>query len=131
MARQVGGGQFLITTSPSLINCPKCARPVMAGTVRGLDEHVDTAMLNQLGELMALLEGRATFNLRGDVLSHRNQERIRGGRRDAPVLARHACKDTPEQHLDPAWVEAATAVVVQACGGVVVGNDKITQDPPF
>ena len=131
MTRQTSSGPFSITTAPSLINCPRCNRPVMAATVRGLDEHLDTAMLNPLGELAALLEGRRTFDLRGDYIGLRNKEKIASGKRDSPVVARHACKDTPPEHMDPAWMEAAIMIVVQACGGVIVGSDVGPSEPPF
>lgn len=131
MTRQTSAGPFSITTAPSLINCPKCHRPIMAATVRGLDEHLDTAMLNPMGELMALMEGRRTFDLRGDYIGLRNKEKIAAGHRDAPVVARHACKDVPREHLDPAWMEAAIAIVVNACGGVIVGHDVTPTNPPF
>ena len=127
---QVSPGPYLITTSPSLIKCGKCGRPVLAATVQGLDRHIDTACLTQLGELAVLLEGRTTFNLRHDVLSVRGPDKIRAGTRGAPVLAQHACKDTPEEHIDPAWSLAAMALIIEAVGGVIVG-EKIAHVPPF
>jgi hypothetical protein len=132
MPHQTSAGPYLITTSPSLINCSKCRAPVMAATVAGLDRHIDTACLTQLGELEVLMAGRDTFNLNGDRLSVRNPEKIRAGNYTHPVMAEHRCgSPIPREHIDPAWLEAATAIVVQACGGVIVGNDKIAFQPPF
>src|SRR5688572_22230437 len=125
MPRQVSTGPHAITTSPSLVNCPRCHRPVMAATVAGLDEHIDTAALNEVGELVALCEGRATFELRRDYLMHRDPSKIRYGKRDAPVLARHVCRDTPAEHIERAWEAAGAAFVIQAIGGVVINSDSV------
>jgi hypothetical protein len=132
MPRQTSSGPHLISTSPSLIKCRKCGQPVMACTVSGMDRHIDPAALTQAGELAVLLSGRATFSLRGDTVFSRTPEKIRSGDRRYPVLPEHRCGATiPEQHLDPVWMEAATAIVIQACGGVVVGKDTIAYEPPF
>lgn len=131
MARQVSNGPYAITTAPSLITCQKCRRSVLAATVHGLDVHIDTATLNPVGEMVALIEGRATYGLRGDRLYERMPEKIRAGNTDgAPVMAQHACKPVPPEHIDQAWSLAATAIVIQAIGGVVV-NGTAYAEPPF
>ncbi len=131
MPRQLSAGPHLITTTPSLITCRRCSRPVLAATVGGLDVHVDTACLNEAGEVMALIEGRSTYNLVGERLYRRGPEKIREGGRTAPVLGKHSCAPVPDEHIDPVWSEVATAIIVHACGGVIVNETKIAFLPPF
>lgn len=132
MTRNVGGRDHLITTAPSLIKCPRCHRPVLAATVGGIDRHVDTATLNPTGELAALLAGRSSFELHGEVLVRRGPEKIRAGHPGAPVLADHSCDPVPDSHVEHAWTAAAMALVIQAVGGVVVGGDRTSSTtPPF
>ena len=100
-------GPYLITTSPSLTTC-RCGLPVLAATVVGLDRHVDTAALNDWGELAALLAGRKTYELHGEQLVPRSSERLREGRpADTPVLADHACTITPDEHVDDTFMGKA------------------------
>jgi ribosomal protein S27E len=132
MARQTSTGPYLVTEAPSLINCRKCGRAIMAATVGGMAVHIDTATLNPVGELAALMQGRSTYNLRGDHLFRRHPEQIRAGDRRLPVLAKHACTDTPPEHIDPAFAEVAVALIVHACGGVIVQpTQQIAHVPPF
>lgn len=84
-------GPHLITTTPSLTACHRCRLPLLAATVGGLDRHIDPQPLQQAGELAALLAGRTTYDLRGELLIRRTRWRIAGGRRDLPVLAEHYC----------------------------------------
>ena len=130
MTRNVSGREHLITTAPSLIQCQTCHRPVLAATVGGLDRHIDTACLNPAGELAALLSGRSTYEMRNDMLVRRGPEKIRAGSPGAPVLAEHSCAPVPENHIEHAWTAAAVATVIQAVGGVVVG-DTASFTPPF
>lgn len=132
MARQTSSGPHLVTETPSLITCAKCRAPVMAATVGGLAWHIDTVAINQLGEFDVLMQGRATFNLSGDRLWQRSPEKIASGKSAQPVLPEHKCgRVVPDAHMDHAWLEAATAIVIKACGGVVVGGETIAFQPPF
>jgi hypothetical protein len=115
-----------------LINCQKCRHPVMASTVSGLPRHIDISALTMAGELAALLEGRATFSLYGERLWRRNAEQIASGRRDYPVFREHRCGPAvPDEQVDSVWMETAMAIVIHACGGVIVSSGKIAFEPPF
>lgn len=132
MPRTVSNGPHLITTSPSLITCPICHRPVLAATVGGLDRHVDPATLNDSGELAAVLEGRATYFLATeDYLVRRTVEHIRGASVQRPVVADHTCRSVDPRHVDEAWTQYAVALISHLLGGSVIpaGDDGGT--PPF
>lgn len=130
MTRQLSAGPHLITTSPSLTTCWRCKRPVMAATVGGLDFRIDTACLNRLGEFDALVRNLATFELHGEILVRRYGEKISGPWPAYPVMAEHACKPIPAAHTDPAWEQAAAALIVMALGGTVVKRND-GEHPPF
>lgn len=127
--RVVSGGPFLITTVPTLTICRRvvdhrngrmCKRPVLAATVGGLDRHVDTATLNDVGELAALIEGRATYALVAqDYLSRRTVHDISAGAPKRPVLADHTCKEIPDHHIEQAWTLAAQALLQNALGATL------------
>lgn len=130
MPRTVSPGPFLITTSPSLITCRRCNRPVLAATVGGLDRHVDTATLNDVGELAALVEGRATYSLVAeDYLSRRSVHDIAAGPAKRPVLAEHSCTPTPDHHVNHAWTLVAQALLSSVLGVTVPTGANVT--PPF
>jgi hypothetical protein len=82
---------------------------------------------------VALLAGKATYWLRGDYLARRNPEAITAGfPADRPVMAEHRCgQPVAPEHINEVWTEVATAIVVRACGGVIVGNATIAHFPPF
>lgn len=130
MARNVSAREYLITTTPSLITCRLCGSPLLAVTVGGIDRHIGTACLNPAGELAALLAGRSTFELHGEVLVRRYPEKILAGKPGAPVLADHSCDRVPDHHIEHAWTAAAMATVIAAVGGVVIG-DTASFTPPF
>jgi hypothetical protein len=133
MPAQRSSGPYLITTTPSLINCRTCGGPVMAATIRGMDTYVDTACLTQMGELVALMAGKRTYGLRAaDYFVHRGPEAIRAGFPNAyPVMAEHRCgHPVVAEHINSVWSEVATAIVVHAVGGVIVGQ-KTAHVPPF
>lgn len=120
--RNVSGGPHLITTAPSLTVCRRCKRPVLAATVGGIDRHVDTATLNDVGELAALIEGRATYALVAhDYLSRRTVHDISAGAPKHPVLADHVCKEIPDHHIEHAWTLAAKALAISALGATIPG----------
>lgn len=139
MVRQVSSGPYSITTAPSLTICRKivnrrtgdmCKRPVLAATISGFDTHVDTATLNDSGELAALLEGRRTYALVAqDYLARRTALNIAAGPPKKPVLAEHACRAVPDHHIDPAWTLAARALIYSALG-VEEPVDNDTETPP-
>lgn len=127
MVRQLSNGPHFITTSPTVTTCHRCRRPVLAATVTGLDRHVDLATLTAEGELMALLERRATYELRGERLIRRTTLHIGNGERACPVLADHACKPVPEHLVDHVWDEVAVALARRLLGAAPVLPDN----PPF
>lgn len=130
MARQVSSGPHSITTAPSLTTCRSCNSPVLAATVRGLDEHVDTATLNDAGELAALLDGRRTFSLVAeDYLSLRTALDIAAGPPKRPVLAQHGCRVVPDTQIAHEWTLAAVALVYSALG--VEAPSNLPAEPPF
>ena len=132
MPRQVSPGPFLITTAPSLITCRRCKQPVLAATVGGMDVHVDTATLNDVGELAALIEGRTTYELvTADYLVRRSTHHISAGPAKHPVLATHSCAPTPEHHVNHAWTLAAQALLSTALGLTVSPDGASDDDPPY
>jgi len=121
-------GPHLITTAPKLINCRDCGRPLLAVTVGGLDRHVDPAPLTELGELVALLAGRTTYDLSGPMADHlirRNVHRI-AAERSRPVIATHACVPPEQGHVDHGHLDRAAGLVRRLLGGQVVDQ---TGDP--
>jgi len=132
MVRKVSPGEFLITTPPSLTKCRKCHRPVLAATIGGLDHHVDTGTLNDVGELAALMEGRPTYELvTEDYLVRRTVHHINAGPARHPVLAEHGCTHIPDHHIDHAWTLAAQALIFSALGATVPVDGATTSTPPF
>lgn len=96
--------------------CPRCKHPVLSG----LDDdnaartaHADPTPINAIGEALALLSGRATFDLTsGDgkkQLWRRDQWNI-AGRRKYPVLPEHRCGQPLDAHAEqvPAAARYAT-----------------------
>jgi hypothetical protein len=89
------------TRSAKAVRCRTCRRSVLRGISAdwgGLSVDVDPAPLSRLGEVLALLADRATFELRwlGDryEIDRRDQFRIRGnpaGTNGVDVLVRHDC----------------------------------------
>lgn len=91
--------------------CPRCKKPILSG----LDDdnaartaHADPTPINPVGEAIALLSGRATFDLTSTngkkQLWRRDQWHI-GRRRTHPVLPEHRCGqplDAHTEHLPPA-----------------------------
>lgn len=73
--------------------CPRCRW----WTVVGLDHFrcarevaLDPVELDEVGEAIALVTGRATYELWGREIEQRDQHKIRGGQ-SRPVLAAHDC----------------------------------------
>lgn len=109
-------GPYLVTTSPTC-TMHKCGRMVLAADVRGITRHLDPTALNDMGELAALIDGRKTYELHGELLVPRGHERIAAGRpADSPVLADHACKSVPEAHTDDAFMGKALSLVSRLLG---------------
>lgn len=125
--RQLSNGPHFITTAPSLTTCIHCSQTMLAATVGGLDRHVDTATLTEVGELQALLAGRPTYDLAGERLIRRTVERIRDGDR-AAVLAEHNCTPTPDEFIDGAHMTAAIWLVTNLLGAQPLPADDA---PPF
>lgn len=87
--------------------CPRCRRP----TLTGLDDdtaartaHADPAPITPLGEALAVLAGRGTYDLTAiggkRQLWRRDQWHIAGARR-YPVLAEHRCGQPLDAHAEP------------------------------
>lgn len=81
--------------------CHHCHTPVVRGLdadVAGLPITADPQPVDQLGEAIALIAGRGSYDLAHNggrwQLSHRDQWRIRAGR-PATVLAGHQCGSPP------------------------------------
>jgi hypothetical protein len=86
--------------------CKKCQAPVMVGLDDercGIPVTVDPTPLNALGEVQALMTGRATFSLRYVAgryeIDHRDSFRISGTPAGSDprleVLAEHECNSPP------------------------------------
>lgn len=100
--------------------CPKCAQICL----RGLDDDkcagvaiVDTRPVGPLGELDALMRGRATYSLfraGGQLeLDYRDDYRIKGrpaGTPNIDVLVEHVCGSVPSQIIESAHKVSTYAV---------------------
>jgi hypothetical protein len=127
-------GPHFITTSPTLITCRHCGRPILAATVEGLDRHVDPVPLTLAGELAALLAGRPTYDLAGAMRDHlirRTVHHIRGGARQLPVVADHDCASPDPAHVDHSHLEVAAALVRHLLGGEIVTTGDADDRPPY
>lgn len=79
-------------------DCPSCGAKILRGLNRDVlafDTDLDHAPVDSLGEALAVLTGRTTYDLRrnsgqGHVMEARSAERI-AGRRFHPVHAEHRC----------------------------------------
>lgn len=129
MPRQLSTGPHMITTSPSPTVCRSCRRPILAATVAGLDRHIDLATLNDEGELAALISGRTTYQLHGELLVERNHLKLAQPRPAVPVLADHSCQPVPTSHVDQAFTYKAMVLLADLLGGTLVSDTGDT--PPF
>jgi hypothetical protein len=121
-------GPYMITTSPSVTTCTRCKKgPVLAATVDGFDQHIDPTTLSWQGELRALMEGLATYEMHGDLLIRRTPLRIEKGSWNGPVLADHACRQRWAEH------ERDDAVIAQAIGLIsrLLGVTAVLPEPGF
>lgn len=76
-----------------LRRCPTCRAAVVVGLDAArcaLRVVCDPARLDQVGEAVAVLSGRRTYELWGRELERRNAFKIRAGMRK-PVIAQHSC----------------------------------------
>lgn len=102
----------------------------MAATVVGFDRHVDTATLNDLGELAAVMAGRTTYELHGELIVPRTRYRLAAPRDPSiPVVADHVCQPIPDVYLDRTHERTAMALVASILGGQLVSDPNET--PPF
>lgn len=131
VTQRVITGPHFITTTPALVTCRHCAQPTLTATVGGIDRHIDIAPLTPAGELAALLEHRATYNLIGarrDHLVQRTVHHIRAADQAAPVLADHNCRPTPPHQVDHTHLQGAAQLVRDLLGGQPVADNDT---PPY
>lgn len=86
--------------------CPHCRAPILAGLdadICALSVRVDMTPINEMGEAIALLAGRRTYDLTGDGsgkrLYLREEEHIKNGRRSV-VLPAHRCGQSLAAYID-------------------------------
>lgn len=102
-----------ILRSAHLGHCPKCRAPI----IRGLDAEkaallaiCDIQPIDQIGELVALTQGRPTYDLIGNAhrkeLEYRYEWNIKSERR-YPVHAAHRCGTPPLPAQETPTVEFA------------------------
>lgn len=87
--------------------CPRCRRPILSG----LDDdnaartaHADPTPLTQIGETIALLAGRSTYDLTtasGKKQLWRRDQWSIAGKRKFPVLAEHRCGQPLDAYAEP------------------------------
>lgn len=97
------------TRAAKAVSCPRCRSPVMRGLCAdwgGYSIDADPGPLSPMGEVLALLSGRGTFELRwlGDhyEIDRRDHFRITGnpaGTNGIDVLVRHDCELNAPIHL--------------------------------
>lgn len=89
--------------------CKNCSSPILVGLddhVAGVKVEIDPTPITQLGEAVALLADRGTYELhrRGgrQEIAHRQEWNIRGPRA-RPVFPAHRCGQPLDDHLDTTW----------------------------
>jgi hypothetical protein len=104
LARGRGGA----TRAAGIRLCPKCRAPILTGLdadMCALTVRVDPTPLTELGEAVALLQGRMTYNLASGPsrkeLDQREAHHI-GAPRKSPVLAQHRCHQPLDAFAAPA-----------------------------
>lgn len=76
----------LITTEPGPGRCPQCRVWILVAVVEGLWARVDPLVLDELGEVIAVLNRRPRFTLVGRTLMNRDEYP-----RSGVALAEHRC----------------------------------------
>lgn len=123
-------GPHLITTRPTVTRCAGCRRTILAATIGGIDRHIEPTTLNDVGELAALVAGKATYDQRSELILRRGAERLRQPRHPhVPVLADHDCTVVPEEHVDQSHMYLAMALVATKLGATLVSDTG--GPPPF
>lgn len=79
------------TTSPAVVICWRCGRPTIYGLAEGVIARADPNPIDQVGEIRAVIAGRATYTLRRTGLIQRDASRRADDTLAAPVLASHVC----------------------------------------
>ena len=87
--------------------CPGCQAPTLVGLdadITAFTARADVLPIDELGETIALLSGRPTYDLvtnGGRKELHRREEWNIGGIRRYPVLAAHKCGVALDAHAAP------------------------------
>jgi hypothetical protein len=89
-------GSYWPTTPAEPGVCGWCASALLVGQVEGAVLRADAVAVTLLGELVAYVNGRLTFELRNRELWHRTLERIRAGNK-GPIVVQHKCGYPPPQ----------------------------------
>lgn len=91
----------------SLGRCPRCGAPVLSGLdddIAARTARADPTPIDRMGEALAVLTGRGTFDLAvfdgKRQLWRRDQWHI-AGKRKWPVLAEHRCGASLAEHAEP------------------------------
>lgn len=86
--------------------CPRCRRPILSGLdddIAARTAHADPTPITPLGETLALLTGRATYDLCAPYgrreLWRRDHWHIAGARK-YPVLPEHKCGQPLDAHTE-------------------------------
>lgn len=89
-----------------LKTCPRCGAPILVGLDAdraALTAHADITTVNAVGEALALLSGRPTYDLVNTggrkELSYRDEWNISGPRK-WPVLPEHRCGASLKAHVE-------------------------------
>lgn len=96
--------------------CPSCRRHTLLASDGGLAVRADLEHLSVNGEITALIQNRATFDVliyglpRRMHLEFRDLDRIRAGRRH-PVIADHQCGNLLTQFTEP-YDDTRTEIVM-------------------
>lgn len=92
--------EHMISTPIVMTTCRRCGRPILAAHSEGIPARADLDPLDRYGELIALLDGRATYDLqpfglpRRPYLIHRYDWRIQAAP-CWPIVADHKCPPGP------------------------------------
>ncbi|WP_433415060.1 hypothetical protein ACQP1V_36330 [Microtetraspora malaysiensis] len=106
--------EHFISTPADLIACHRCGQPTLTGWSEGLLARADVTPLDQVAELVALVEGRMTYDFqpiglpRRPYLIHRHAWRIQATRK-WQVVADHRCP--PGLHFPPPRKPAMELVI--------------------
>jgi hypothetical protein len=94
-------------------NCRTCQQPILVGPDNdtcALNATCDTSQLNRTGELLAIIDGRKTYQIEGQRIHRRDRWQI--NTEAAHVVAEHRCHNPTPRHWHAPEPSPATTTEV-------------------